>query len=287
MRVQANITVDYSGPTYEHTYDNHLYLFETLARADADSTVTVHDAPSCWRPLIWYLGHDTDNHKPCELCRGIDWKQAYQRDSIDFDLRHTVEMACTCRPELVHALYLIDTRWPQRRLLGTSYAMREDFVVTTNGSFFRPEVQNFKSKLAGYVPTKTKCVLVPCAADKPYPAPLHAAVQRIVPPEFELIIATGVLGLIPESLWPVTPNYDSGIPHFFAVEETVAWYFAKWGYTEIIGYLDFYAHWAARGMKRAGKADITTFLLGTHYRDEYSNLLSETNLALLEKHVNR
>jgi predicted RNA-binding protein len=160
--------------------------------------------------------------------------------------RTTVEALCGFRPELVDALWKCDMEWSTQRVPNEG---RRDFIVTSNGSFFRPEVLHYiNEELQAYKPTKKKCVLIPCAADKPYPSPLHQAVLDILPADYDLITATGVLGLVPQALWPVMPYYDSGVPYEWRLFNIAQWYFSRHAYHHVIAYTDFYSYTIAKAL---------------------------------------
>ena len=257
--------------SYEHEYERYLDFFKLLAYSE--TAVRCENVPPSWWPFIWYMGHH-----PSAACGGlayahdadagcIDWSSAVVRVTNEGrDARHIVEMASSAHPELVHALYLYDTAWPRR----TRHPHFPAFPVTCNGSFFRPEITAYLELLDGYAPTKRRAVVVPCAAHKPYPSPMHDAVRRAIPEHWDIIVATGVLGLVPCDLWPEMPEYDSGVPNLFRCEEVVRWYFSRNEYERVVVYSDFYAYAIARGMPRGTRA---RFVFGDHYRDSYDNLL--------------
>jgi predicted RNA-binding protein len=198
------------------------------------------------------------------------------------DARRKVEIASTCRPELVHALYLWDTDWGRTRTVSLS----NGFNVTCNGSFYRKEVLDYIYALHKWIPSydvkNTVVVICPCAADKPYPAPLHVDIKRYCP-EAYLIVCTGVLGLIPESLWSIAPNYDSGLPNYVRVEEEVQHYFAWKTHSHLIIYSDHYRHAFIKAAKSVGQKCIFFPLLGKESLSGYMPLRSEENLTALKK----
>ena len=268
------------GSSYAHEYDEYLNFFRMLGHAREQ--VVCDNVPMQWAPLILWLGHkvDTTLSNRFEQWSGtMAWDQAY---ALAGDKRRVVEVSSTLRPELVHALYCADTEWPcplHKR------EVRVDFPVTCNGSFFRAEVQEFRALLRSYKPERRKAILVPCAADKPYPAAMHKAVaaRRDSMPDakdWEIIIATGVLGLIPETLWGQAPLYDSGLPNVDRVMQTVSWYFTRHKYERIVVYSDFYAYAIRLGLLCVARRPRAEFLFGYEYRDTYEN----TNLL---EHLDR
>lgn len=275
--------------TYSHEYDGYLAFFAMLGHAT--DAVQCWNVPASWAPLVAYLGHDVKSvrrhHGPGWDCESVDWLAAYKAafDEVSGDPRRVVEISSTCRPELVHALYLVDTAWPcVFRVRGAS---PHCIPVTCNGSFFRDEIREFRSMLRAYEPRYRNVVLVPCAADKPYPAPVHVAVREIIGHRpFYIAVATGVLGLVPDSEWDSMPLYDSGIPNLHRVEDTVSWYFTRHDHARIVVFSDFYAHAIANGLSRVrGLGADVTYILGNHYRDTYENLLLPEHLNALDRAI--
>lgn len=268
---------------YENTYGGYIDLFKMLATSDV--AFECENVPLCWGPLITYLGHvvmSTKFYADIDPVK-VDWVEQMVRAE---DPRHVVEIAAACRPELVHALYLIDTEWHCKHKLA---GLRDEFIVTTNASFFRPEVVRYFELLRSFQPAAENCVIVPCAADKPYPSPLHKAVKARIPEgeSWELIVVTGVLGLVPEALWPNAPAYDAGIPNFQRVEETVAWYFTRHHYERVLVYSDFCAHAINRGLTGNSVVEELEFFFGHYPRDSYENLMLPMHLDRLENSLRR
>jgi hypothetical protein len=267
------------GDAYAHEYDAWLAFFKQLACATR--RIYLENVPVCWEPFVRYMGHEVGTVRIYwRDADALAWGKVYE--SAD-DRRRVVEMASVCRPELVHALYCYDTEWPTG--LRAAGGPKRAFVVTCNGSFFRPEVQAYRARLRAYVPPVgvRAAVLVPCAAAKPYPAPLHRAVQARLPdPGWEVVIATGVLGLIPSALWADAPEYDSGVPYLDRVEQTVRWYFTRHAYEHVVVYSDFYAYAIRKGIESVPSArrPRATYVFGAEYRDTYEN----TNLI---EHLDR
>jgi len=82
--------------------------------------------------------------------------------------------------------------------------------------------------------------LVPCAADKPYPSPLHQAVLDRMPADFYLANVTGVLGIVPQAAWPTMPHYDSGIPNEWRLMRVAEKYFRLHRHDRVVVYADYY-----------------------------------------------
>lgn len=229
------------GLRYEDTYGKYLDIFRSVAEADPLVQVDVQGPPWSWVPLLMYLGAGV--HQPqmvFELCPLVAHLPPVRWD------RTAVEVLCGVRPECVDALWKCDMEWKTERVRDEG---RKEFVVTTNGAYHRAEVLEFMDHLDHYQPSRKRCVLVPCAADKPYPAPLHQKVLNILPDDYELIIATGVLGLVPQGLWDVMPHYDSGIPNQWRLFVRARDFFNKHHFDHVIAYTDFYSLTIARALE--------------------------------------
>jgi len=124
-----------------------------------------------------------------------------------------------------------------------------------------------------YKPTKKNVVLVPCAADKPYPSPLHRAVKNLLPSDdWYIACVTGVLGIVPEDLWPIMPHYDSGIPNRWRVMQMVKEYFGEFRHDRIVVYSDFYSEAIKAGLDALASRqplDLDIYLTGPTHRVDY------------------
>lgn len=245
-KIAMRVTLDMKemqGKRYEDTYGAYLKFFEFIADQPQRTNITVIGAPGSWVALLrWmdctvvntvnYFDHDPEAMAAVDLLAG------------KFN-RTLVEALCGLRPETVDALWKLDMQWKTER--NRNEGLR-DFIVTNNGSFHRAEVLEYGRKLQSYTPSKRDVVLVPCAADKPYPSPMHQAVMDRMPESFYLCNATGVLGLVPQDLWPEMPYYDSGIPNEWRLMNTVLDYFTRVQHRNIIIYCDFYNEAIDRGL---------------------------------------
>lgn len=270
------------GRTYEDQYQGYLRLFEDIARTPPDIAIQVKGPPWSWVPLLHYLRclpiaprtffrHD-------EAARGaVVVARAASPNCMD---RTFVEVMCGFRPECVDALWKCDMQWKTERAKGYENDGVE-FVVTNNGSFHRREVNAFTEVLREYVPKKRNVVLVPCAADKPYPAPLHRAILAFLPDSYYLCNVTGVLGLVPQDLWDHMPHYDSGIPNRWRVLEAVKWYFRKFSHEKIVVYCDFYVEAISIGLDMAAQS--ATFMVPVEFHADYLDLLDEGRLLSLRR----
>lgn len=270
-----------SGKRYEDQYGKFLDIFKQIAESEEE--VEVVDAPSSWASLIYYLGGsivNTMNHfqEDSLATPYMHANNAFLAYCSARRMREKVEHDSTLRPELVDALYKSDVEW---KTVNRRHQNQRTFNVTCNGSFFRPEVLDYiNNVLPQYKPEKPKCVLCPCAADKPYPAPLHSAILEVLPPDYELIIATGVLGLVPQKFWDVMPLYDSGVPYQWRLMKIARKFFSTNLYERIVVYSDFYANSIFTALKGWGMNDHYVF---GHDEMDYLDLLSSENLTKLKE----
>jgi predicted RNA-binding protein len=263
---------------------------EQLRKASclSDERVLAHHCPWSWVPLLQWLNIDVD----IDSCRFV-FPQCAAAHAILFSSqtklsRHLVEVACSLRPETIDALYKVDRQWPipaARRQISQP-AEPGGFLVTNNASFDRQEIIDYEKVLASYTPVKRQVVLVPCAAIKPYPSPLHLAVLRCVlavgkVQSTYLAVVTGVLGIIPQELWEVAPPYDSGIPNRWRVQQSVREYFRRFQHDRVIVYADFYSEAIKAGLDSIGQK--ASYVLEVKFRQDYENLLSTDNISRLIK----
>lgn len=268
------------GKRYEDTYGGWLALLKYVAEAGGCG---MSDAPMSWYPFIRYLGGEVDTLRrefPEDSVVPTDIRDLVQQEIQRGRLRELVEHYSTLRPELADALYKSDVEWKTKFRM---HSLRETFNVTCNGSFYRPEVIAYKKLIEAYVPPEhvTGCVIVPCAADKPYPAPLHRTIQAFLPKDFQLIVATGVLGVVPEDLWNKMPEYDSGIPNKWRVMKAVEWFFTKHSdrYQSVLVYSDFYNEAIERGLEGA---HVRFAALINEWSTDYIDLMEPGRLQLLK-----
>jgi hypothetical protein len=254
------------GKTYEATYLGWLDFFESLAKSP--DRCLVKQAPVCWRPFIRYMGHVPGDPAIwfAEDSFFEEWPAGHDYETC----RRIVEIASTCRPELAHALYLWDTEWrlnehARVRTRHNDSGRSKEFVVTCNASLFRPEVLEYLERLRAWEPPDwwekgdRAVVLCPPAADKPYPAPLHTAIRETLPKAY-LIVATGVLGLVPCHLWIHAPNYTAGIPFNERVyQETLEFFLRRPYYGPLVVYSDFLAEPLTRALRGAAQPHVAVF----------------------------
>lgn len=265
------------GERYEDQYGDWLRLFETIARTPRDETVEIEGCPWSWYPLLRYLNciilSSQYKFKHCRIVEGATNTGITHLD------RTAIEVLCGFRPECVDALWKCDMQWKTER---PRLFAEGEFIVTSNGSFTRPEVRTYLHDLAEYRPTKNKVVLVPCAADKPYPAPLHKAVLAMLPKDYYLACVTGVLGIVPMDLWPVMPHYDSGIPNEWRCMNIMRDYFNRHMHQRIVSYCDFYNLAIMEALSIVDDVSIE-FVNETKFYYDYIDLLDAKRLAKLKK----
>jgi len=265
--------------TYEDRYQNYMKIFKRIAHHDG--AVVAANPPACWLPLLWHLNaafyspRVVFDHCPIVL-------RAWDGNDHPQD-RTSVEVLCGFRPETTDALYKCDMEWKLPDARRRPYPKNREFIVTANGGFHRREVIEFMNRLRAYVPTKRKVVLVPCAADKPYPSPLHKAVLDRMPDDFYMINVTGVLGLVPQDMWEIMPWYDSGLPNEWRIVQTMLSYFNHHEHDQIVVYSDFNARAIASAVLALGMIDRTKFVLPIKRYETYENLLDSYWLEDLER----
>lgn len=271
------------GERYEDRYGGWIKFFEQIATTSKYELVVCDDVPASWLPLLWYL--HVDAFKPIrhfECDRFFDGVVPWE----DYDeqlSRHELEVLCSFRPEVVDALWKVDAQWNCADGRVRELQRENQFLVTCNGSFWRPEVRSFIEAAKWFVPTQRNVVLVPCAADKPYPSPMHQAVlDRLPSDDWYIANVTGVLGIVPMQLWKYMPHYDSGIPNEWRAANIVRRYFQTNPHDRIVVYCDYYNEsidWALSGTP---KVPVPEFVNEVRFYDDYLDLLQPARLRRLE-----
>lgn len=217
-----------------------------------EGDVVVSHAPWSWTPLLAWMRCQMKAARivfpTCRMVSGLGpWM------TLNEQRRSIVESLCTLRPETTDALWKFDNEWPHHPDRTLPYAVGQDMpILVTNGnSFFRSEFKEYLERLHTYTPLLRKVVLVPCAADKPYPSPLHREVLARIPSDWYVCIVTGTLGLVPQDLWHFMPNYDSALPNEWRAFEEVRDYFGKHQHDAVVVYSDFYAEAIYEGLHAA------------------------------------
>jgi len=207
------------GETYEDTYSGWLRVFQNIAEGPRGAWSVHSRVPAIdWgaaKILSYYLGGETDTHA----------------DHKDFRFtRAEVEHACAQHPLLVDALWRADMRWGNKHF--RRHQTEKTFNISTYSGFWRPEILDYMELVRTVHKPKanTIYVMTPCAADKPYPAPLHKAVadvcRALIPPHqaWEVLPVSSAVGPCPQDSWEQMPHYDAGLPFFERVKDTLdAW----------------------------------------------------------------
>lgn len=221
-RVQPPRTLD----TYEQTYADALRFFRYIHQAP--NPVECGAFPLVYQPLVWYLGGITD--EPGSGTR-----------------REDIEAACARRPEMVDALWRADMVD-----MGTTRHVEERrFIIATYSGFFRPEILAHMRYVDAYAQQgdRTRLVLGPCSALKPYPSPTHSAIIRAVGDKADLAVLSTAVGVTPRHCWGNMPEYDNGLPYFERIYERLPEYISRTTYTEVFLYLDILAHDAMKALR--------------------------------------
>lgn len=279
----------HSGRRYQDTYGGWLDIFKTCATLPEEETLRVRGAPWSWVPLLWHLGavHASPPREvfeqSCPLVKAVLSAlpvSALPGDEIFSITRTQLEVLCAFRPETVDALWKCDMQWKTGRKPHWGYREKE-FLVTTTSAYQRTEVLEYEKVLRQYrLPkNKSKVILVPCDADKPYPSPLHSEVMKLIPDEsWYIACVTGVLGVVPQDLWNVMPHYDAGIPNEWRVMRALQWYFQQNPHDIAICYNDFNTT-AIRLACQYAQQRVVCVVEETRY--DYEDLTSQENLGKL------
>lgn len=268
------------GETYENTYGQYIEIFRKIFMGEI---VKVLNPPACWAPLIRYFGAEVGG----ELRIVFPNDRFFRTDAWTTGplSRSAVEISVAARPELADALWKADMQWDC--IFPPADPDGGQILITNYNSWYRRRIIEVMHTVenSSRPPLSNKCVMVPCAADKPYPAPLHKDVKKVVGDDWELIISSGVVGVLPERFWPdCQVDYDSAIPNFWRLMKSVEKYFGRWDqYKRIVVYSDFYAEAIYRGL--VGVDVEKAFVLPVKWRKDYENLRSEENLRKLDEAI--
>lgn len=274
---------------YEDEYGQYLGFFQKIAQTPPDTPIVVTRVPFSWVPLLRYLR--------CQIGQGIVWfphdrlmeRVAFEVDPSD---RTAIETLCGFRPELVDALWKCDMQWMTLRPV---YNKSGPFVVTNNGSFHRKEVVEFRRMINAQGRKRTeserkadKVVIIPCAADKPFPAPLHQTVLDMLPDDtWHAMIATGVCGLVDQRYWGLMPWYDSGIPNRWRVFEATRNYFTTYPHRRVVLYMDFYSEAVFAGLSASAHVAVSESINDVQFYFDYLDLNEPERLGRLKLALNR
>lgn len=271
------------GRTYEDTYSGWLEVFREIA--ESDDIVEVRQCPTSWAALVHYLGglpRDVHNVLPEDELVGDDIMTRIALAKGNGRLRELTEMTASVRPELIDALWKSDCQWHTKN---RRHQEQSNFVVANYGAFTRPEILEYDYALQQFVLENRGyfgCVISPCAADKPYPARHHQLISDHLPDKsWHQVVATGVLGIVPEELWSEMPLYDSGMPNLWRCMAVASWYFARMDYVRIVVYSDFYNRALASALTPLSNHAEIVWVHSVGPRAEYMALSSPSNIALL------
>ena len=209
----------------------------------------------------------------CEGCRagdlGLHNRLALEREIANARLwiergqiREYMEMRCRMQPEQVEILRRLD-RTPS--FDGLYPAVRSSrFRANAGESMFRREIALFEERLVSrYVPPRSDiCVLIPCAARKPYSlSRSHQMFMRVIDSRAHEVIVTSPLGVVPRELELVYPagHYDVPVTGYWDLEEQelltgfLTAYLEKHRYDRVLCHLEGGAKAVAlEAAKRAG-----------------------------------
>lgn len=209
----------------------------------------------------------------CEGCRagdlGLHNRLALEREIANARLwiergqiREYMEMRCRMQPEQVEILRRLDRTDAFDGLYPAVRSSR--FRANAGESMFRREIALFEERLVSrYVPPRSDvCVLIPCAARKPYSlSRSHQMFMRVIDSRAHEVIVTSPLGVVPRELELVYPagHYDVPVTGYWDLEEQelltgfLTAYLEKHRYERVLCHLEGGAKAVAlEAAKRAG-----------------------------------
>ena len=209
----------------------------------------------------------------CEGCRagdlGLHNRLALEREIANARLwiergqiREYMEMRCRMQPEQVEILRRLDRTDAFDGLYPAVRSSR--FRANAGESMFRREIALFEERLVSrYVPPRSDvCVLLPCAARKPYSlSRSHQMFMRVIDSRAHEVIVTSPLGVVPRELELVYPagHYDVPVTGYWDLEEQelltgfLTAYLEKHRYDRVLCHLEGGAKAVAlEAAKRAG-----------------------------------
>lgn len=271
------------GSTYREVYDNYVEVFRKVA--ETPDAVVVDNPPSCWVPLLMYLGasvtapqqyFDIDSLIVCPvgdyaLARDLGRNREY------------VESICTFRAELMDCLKRSDTRW---RTQYRDHKIRPEFVIGSYNSFDCPEVRAFAEQVSAYKKPEgiRNVILSSCTAEKPYPAPQHQGIIESFPDEtWHMMTVTGIFGFVPQEIWGGMPNYDGGASNFWRAQEILREYLDRTEYDRIVVYLDVYSKCVMRALEGSKSKARVDYVFPTDGIFDYLYLGDDENIGKLKK----
>lgn len=194
----------------------------------------------------------------CEGCRrgdlflhnrlALDREVAVVKTWIEAgQMRELMEQRCRLHAEQVSLLRRLDRSPLAAAALPAVRSSR--FLANSAESITRAEIAFFEDRVINrFVPSRSDvCVLLPCAARKPYSmSKTHQKFQRVIEGRAHEVIITSPLGVVPRELELVYPagHYDVPVTGYWDREESailvgyVAAYLAKHRYERVICHLE-------------------------------------------------
>lgn len=162
-------------------------------------------------------------------------------------MRELMEQRCRLHAEQVSLLRYLDRSALPAAALPVVRSSR--FMANSSESMTRPEIAFFEERVINrFVPSRNDvCVLLPCAARKPYSmSKTHQKFQRVIEGRAHEVIITSPLGVVPRELELIYPagHYDVPVTGYWDREESailveyVAAYLAKHRYERVICHLE-------------------------------------------------
>ncbi|MDU9377144.1 hypothetical protein McpSp1_17910 [Methanocorpusculaceae archaeon Sp1] len=162
-------------------------------------------------------------------------------------IRELIEQRCRLHAEQVGLLRHLDRSPVTSAALPAVRSSR--FMANSAESMTRPEIAFFEDRVVNrFVPSRNDvCVLLPCAARKPYSlSKTHQKFQRVIEGRAHEVIVTSPLGVVPRELELLYPagHYDVPVTGYWDREESailveyVAAYLAKHRYERVICHLE-------------------------------------------------
>lgn len=194
----------------------------------------------------------------CEGCRTGDLR-LHNRLALDREIalvmtwietgqmRELMEQRCRLHADQVSLLRRLDHAPFAAAALPAVRSSR--FLANSGESMTRPEIAFFEDRVINrFVPSRRDvCVLLPCAARKPYSmSKTHQKFQRVIEGRAHEVIITSPLGVVPRELELVYPagHYDVPVTGYWDREESailtgyVAAYLTKHRYERVICHLE-------------------------------------------------
>ena len=202
-------------------------------------------------------------------------------------MRELMEQRCRLNAEQVALLRRLDRSAFAAAALPVVRSSR--FLANSAESMTRQEIAFFEDRVVNrFVPSRNDvCVLLPCAARKPYSlSKTHQKFQRVIEGRAHEVIITSPLGVVPRELELVYPagHYDVPVTGYWDREESailvgyVAAYLAKHRYDRVICHLEGGAK--AVAVAAAEAAGVTLEFTCTDDRPTSPESLRALNAAL-------